>query len=356
MINRLSFLLQILLVTFISSSSYIIRNAVGKSQRISSSVQTILVDETLTNKVDRLEWKESGYLSWEWRGNKINYVEAGDASKPVLLLIHGFGASVYHWRYNIPVLASEYHVFALDMIGFGLSDKPIIDYNSEVFRDQTLDFIQEVIHQSKIKNGEKIVPCVVAGNSLGGFTALYASASPLAVENNLINGCILLNAAGRFRSDQSAETKEEAKWIIKIKEIFQRFVIASSFYYTKQPARIAQVLRQVYMDKSNIDDELVQSIEFPSRNVNASEVFYRVISKSVNSMPVYIDDLLNQVKVPLFLLWGEKDPWCTPAAADRIQSLFPAALRTDIDAGHCPHDEAPNAVNNEILKFMKTIK
>lgn len=255
-------LLLYVFLILISASSYLIRNVANK-QRISSSVQvqSILVEETLNKKVDRLQWKESGYLSWEWRGNKINYIEAGNPSKPVLLLIHGFGASVYHWRYNIPVLASEYHVFALDMIGFGLSDKPIIDYNSEVFRDQTLDFIQEVIHQSKVKNGVSIAPCVVAGNSLGGFTALYASASPLAVENNLINGCILLNAAGRFRSDQpnkSADSKEEAKWIVKIKELFQRFVIATSFYYTKQPARISQVLRQVYMDKSNIDDELIQ--------------------------------------------------------------------------------------------------
>jgi pimeloyl-ACP methyl ester carboxylesterase len=62
----------------------------------------------------------------------------GDASKPPLLLIHGFGASVYHWRYNIPALSEKYHVYALDLLGFGLSDKPVQDYPAEVWKDQVL--------------------------------------------------------------------------------------------------------------------------------------------------------------------------------------------------------------------------
>lgn len=53
------------------------------------------------------------------------------------MLIHGFGASVYHWRYNIPALVKEgYRVLALDLLGFGLSDKPIIEYSAETWRDQ----------------------------------------------------------------------------------------------------------------------------------------------------------------------------------------------------------------------------
>lgn len=57
--------------------------------------------------------------------------------QPALVLIHGFGASVYHWRYNIPALVKEgYRVLALDLLGFGLSDKPIIEYSAETWRDQ----------------------------------------------------------------------------------------------------------------------------------------------------------------------------------------------------------------------------
>ncbi len=44
----------------------------------------------------------------------------------------------------------------------------------------------------------------------------------------------------------------------------------------------------------------------------------------------------------MFLLWGEKDPWITPASADKIQRIFPAAERADILGGHCPHDDVPS--------------
>jgi len=44
---------------------------------------------------------------------------------------------------------------------------------------------------------------------------------------------------------------------------------------------------------------------------------------------------------PVLLLWGQLDPWCTPAIADRIMAFYPYATRVNVSAGHCPHDEAP---------------
>ena len=67
-------------------------------------------------------------------------------------------------------------------------------------------------------------------------------------------------------------------------------------------------------------------------------------------------DLLTKLdanKMPLLLCWGEEDPWIRPQAADKIQALYPKAIRASIDAGHCPHDEAPDAVNAAIRDFME---
>ncbi|MEL7333814.1 MAG: alpha/beta fold hydrolase, partial [Cyanobacteria bacterium J06560_2] len=62
-------------------------------------------------------------LTWDWRGYDIKYVAYGEG--PPIVLIHGFGASIGHWRKNIPVLAAAGHrVYALDLLGFGDSDKP----------------------------------------------------------------------------------------------------------------------------------------------------------------------------------------------------------------------------------------
>lgn len=58
------------------------------------------------------------------------------------------------------------------------------------------------------------------------------------------------------------------------------------------------------------------SIQYPAQNPNAPEVFYRVIAKNGNGPPVFIDDLLSTLKVPLLLLWGAKDPWIRPQVSN----------------------------------------
>jgi pimeloyl-ACP methyl ester carboxylesterase len=295
------------------------------------------------NSNDRLPWLQDGYNTWKWQGHDINYIEMGDSSKPALVLIHGFGASSYHWRYNIPVLARDYHVFAFCKLGFGLSSKPIQDYTAEVWRDQTVDFLKEIVQK----------PATLAGNSLGGFSALYAAATDEI--KPMVNGVVLMNSAGQFRIDSPALPEPENKnmFVEKIQETIKRMVIAASFIYTKQPARIAQVLRQVYpRNADNVDPELVESIKFPSLDPNAAEVFYRVITKNGSGPSVYIDDLLANMECPLLLCWGEHDPWIRPLAADKIQALYPKSTRANIDAGHCPHDENPVAVNEAVRSFM----
>jgi pimeloyl-ACP methyl ester carboxylesterase len=298
---------------------------------------------------DELPWVEKGYNTWKWKGeHDINYIELGDKSKPALVLIHGFGASSFHFRYNLPVLARDFHVFAFCKLGFGLSDKPIVDYSAEIWRDQAAAFLEEIVQK----------PAVLAGNSLGGFTSLYTAATD--GSKPLVRGVILLNSAGRFRDTISEEEtkndeEESENGILKtLQTMLQRAVISASFIITKQPARIQQILRQVYpINADNVDATLVESIRFPSLDPNAAEVFFRVITKNGNGpAKVYNDDLLENLDCPLLLCWGEYDPWIRPAAADKIQALKPSCTRVSIEAGHCPHDESPEAVNNAIRDFM----
>jgi len=312
--------------------------------------------------LESLQWRPEGTLSWEYEGHKINFVAEGlDKPGTPLVLIHGFGASAFHWRYNVPALAEERPVYALDLLGFGLSDKPLVSYSAEVWRDQVGKFIEEVV-------GTK---AVVAGNSLGGFSALYCAAE----YPKLVSGCVMLNGAGRFRPEDPEEAKaaealratvaaagqeEQESLGDKVKAILTKGVIYGSFFVTKQPARIEQVLRQVYpIDPSNVDPELVESIRFPAdTSPNCAEVFYRVITKNGSGPAAFIDDLLPKLtaaQIPLSLVWGEYDPWIRPAAADKIQRLKPDTTRVSINAGHCPHDEAPVAVNAALSGFMAEI-
>lgn len=305
---------------------------------------------------DELPWMEDGYNVWKWKGeHDINYIELGDKTKPALILIHGFGASSFHFRNNIPILARDFHVFAFCKLGFGLSDKPITDYSAEIWRDQTVDFLKEVVQK----------PAVLAGNSLGGFTSLYTAATEEV--QPLVRGLVLMNSAGRFRDANNPkgdekngdknEVEQKNEFVTMLQTMLQRAIISVSFVVTKQPKRIEQVLRQVYpIDTDRVDSKLVESIRFPSLDPNASEVFYRVITKNGNGPAnVYNDDLLEKIDCPLLLCWGEYDPWIRPAAADKIQALKPSCSRININAGHCPHDENPEAVNDAIRTFMLTL-
>lgn len=113
--------------------------------------------ETDSNGIPRLKFQEQGWNVWNWNGRRIHYIEAG-SSGPIVLLIHGYGASAYHYRYTIPALEAQgYHVFSMCLLGFGWSEKALVDYsNGKVWVEQISTFIQEVI------GGQE--PVVLAGN------------------------------------------------------------------------------------------------------------------------------------------------------------------------------------------------
>lgn len=306
-----------------------------------------LLTERDSNGVERLALQSEGWNSWSWRGHNVNWLAAGN-SGPVVLLIHGFGASVYHWRYNVPELAKSCRVYALDCLGFGWSSKPLVEYDGyTLWSDQIADFIREVVGTQ-----EKVV---LVGNSLGGYNALATAARA----PELVRGVVLLNAAGRFEEGGAEAAAIEAPppsaWaqlVDRVSSAAKRAVVFASFVFTKQPARIRQVLGQVYVSDRNIDDQLVRSISLPAQDPNAAEVFYRIITARGEAMNRLLDRLPG---TPMYLLWGEKDPWCVPARATQIQRYYPAAERTDINSGHCPHDDTPEEVNTALLRWLAAL-
>src|ERR1700692_1110808 len=100
------------------------------------------LDTVLTGEERRYPWKY-GDMFYEVKGNRN--------AKP-LLLVHGFGpgASSYEWRKNVDVLAENFRVFIIDLLGYGLSDRPTADYNAETFADLINDFIKEVVGKPAI--------------------------------------------------------------------------------------------------------------------------------------------------------------------------------------------------------------
>ncbi|MEH2336681.1 alpha/beta fold hydrolase [Nostoc sp.] len=294
---------------------------------------------------------------WQWRGHNVYYVRAGEkqSQRPPLLLVHGFGASTDHWRKNITGLCQNFEVFAIDLLGFGRSAKPKLQYSGDLWRDQLHDFIREVIGQK----------AVLAGNSLGGYAGLCVAAQC----PDSAAGLVLLNSAGPFSESQPTSEPEALQSEIQppkqpttlqkllgdsTKWIFQQPLAQSLlFQYVRQRWVIRQTLEKVYLDKSAITDQLVEEISRPAYDSGAMEVFVSVFSTPQGEK---VDVLLKQLTCPLLMLWGEADPWMNARErSQKFRQYYPKLTEHFLTAGHCPHDEVPDRVNQLLGDWVLSI-
>lgn len=282
---------------------------------------------------------------WEWRGQQVYYVKAGEKSsdRPPLLLIHGFGASTDHWRKNIIGLSNEFEVWAIDLLGFGRSAKPDWQYSGDLWRDQLHEFITEVIGQ----------PAVLVGNSLGGYAALcVASQRPSSAA-----GLVLVNSAGPFTDLKATPPKTDPIREVMgavTRSLFQQdWASYLLFQYVRQKSLIRKTLKKVYLDQSAVTDRLVEEIYQPSCDPGAPKVFASVFRTPQGER---VDVLLGQLACPLLMLWGEADPWIN--ARDRgakFREYYPQLTEYYLQAGHCPHDEVPDQVNELLRSWVKAL-
>jgi len=292
--------------------------------------------------------KNNANYSWNFLNYPIHTISAksdDSSSKFAILLIHGFGASTDHWRFNIPALSSKFEVHAIDLLGFGKSPKPNdVEYSGSLWKDQVVAYVKEVIQK----------PTVIVGNSLGGYAALAAGAEL----NELSAGIILLNAAGYFSEEKLGKKNMLQTSIETVAGIFLKNIVLQRLIFEnmRNPKNIRKTLNQVYVDKKNVDDYLVDSIRNPSLDIGAFNVFRSVFNPS-GPQGEPLDLLFKKLSAPLLLLWGSKDPWMnTPKKRDLYKKYTPEnTTEVMLDAGHCPHDEIPDQVNNHILDWLKLI-
>jgi pimeloyl-ACP methyl ester carboxylesterase len=279
---------------------------------------------------------------WQWRGQAIYYVRAGERhpQRPPILLIHGFGASTDHWRKNIAELQEDFEVWAIDILGFGRSAKPAWEYSGDLWRDQLHDFITEVIGQ----------PAVLVGNSLGGYSALCVAAQ----RPSSAAGLVLLNCAGPFTdTDTNPQPVNPFKKIVGevAKSTFtQSWASFLLFQYVRRRSVIRSVLQKVYVDQTAVTEQLIEEIYRPSCDPGAPAVFASVFKTPQGEK---LDVLLEQLTCPLLMLWGALDPWMNAKTrAPKFRQHYPQLTEHYLEAGHCPHDEVPEQVNTLIRSWL----
>jgi pimeloyl-ACP methyl ester carboxylesterase len=284
------------------------------------------------------------YRDWYFRGWRSHYgfrrSQNADLTKPPILLIHGFGAAIDHWRGNIPALAENHTVYAIDLLGFGNSEKPPTRYSIHLWVEQVFHFWQKFIK----------VPMVIIGNSIGSLVAAIAASH----HPEIASGVVVISLPD-IEAFNNMVPKALQPIERTVKAIVSAVLVKPLFHLIRQPFMIRIVLKWiVYCDRSRVDAELVEIIAKPARDRQAAEAFLR-LNRSINQ-PNYspsLTEALEQLQAPLLILWGSCDRLIPPSEGKRLVKYAPEATLMYLEGmGHCAHDENPERVNHEILTWL----
>lgn len=255
-------------------------------------------------------------------GFKLHYLEAGKGS-PIVLL-HGLGGDGSRWAPNIAPLANDFHVFALDQIGFGQSDKPLANYHTGMLAEFLVDFLKAV----------NVPRASLVGNSMGAGVALYTAVHfPQVVDR------IVLADGGGFRA--AAATAP----VPPTAEALRRRQLQNSV--TREETR--EFFKILFHDKSRVTDRMVDE----QLAMRLRSAFTITKMQEAGDRGALTEQDVRSVKAPTLILWGKYDELANPAGADRLERAIPGARKIIIDdCGHMPQLEKADEFNRLVRDFL----
>lgn len=257
------------------------------------------LDTVLTGEERRYPWKY-GDMFYEVKGSR-------DA-KP-LVLIHSFGpgASSYEWRKNVDALAEQFRVYTLDLMGFGLSDRPAIDYTSETFTDLIGDFIKEVIGK----------PAIVVAHGLPcAYVITDAYRRPQSFER------LVLLAPPPTMLQETVPGPLDTAW----KNVL-RLPVVGQFIYNLINSRRAirdYYEEQGYHNPGLVTEELIEYIFTSAHQENAR---YAIASSLSNNLSLDVHEALARLQIPVMAVWGRESVLTPSEASAAFKRVNP---RTEI--------------------------
>lgn len=281
-----------------------------------------------SNKIQKSQF----FWSWETPDGILNihYVEKGTGSKHIMLL-HGFASYSYTWRNIIdPLVENGYHVWAIDLLGFGLSDKPeYATYGFDLFISQINEFM----------NAKQIPKAHFIGNSMGGGLSLGMGI----FYSDRVNSLVLIDALGY---------PFELPYYFKIPKTVGKF--GKPFM---SQMIVHHILRQVVYDHKKITQDQIEAYILPFKNSGGYEAMVNTLKNFDNWKIEELSQQFRKIQVPIFIIWGDKDTLLPIEQYQNFVQDFPQADHLLIpDCGHIPQEECPEPVISAILNFYKSIE
>ncbi|MGE5242627.1 MAG: alpha/beta fold hydrolase [Betaproteobacteria bacterium] len=257
---------------------------------------------------------------------KLHYLEAGQG--PPVILLHGLGGDGSRWGPNITPLAKDFHVFALDQIGFGQSDKPLANYHTGMLADFLAGFMKAV----------NLPKASLVGNSMGASVALY-----MAVHYPQLVDRIVLADGGGYRSPGPAAPRRAPTAADIHRRQIQNGVTHEE---TKEFFRV------LFHNKDLVTDQMVDA-QLPMR-LRSAFAISKIQEAGEKGLGSLTEAEVRGVKAPTLIVWGRYDELANPAGADRLERAIPGAKKVMVDdCGHMPQLEKPEVFNRLVRDFLK---
>jgi 4,5:9,10-diseco-3-hydroxy-5,9,17-trioxoandrosta-1(10),2-diene-4-oate hydrolase len=263
-------------------------------------------------------------------GLRLRYADAGDG--PVVVLVHGIATSLESWRFTAEALAREFRVLALDLPGFGLSERPM-----------TLPTLEETADlMARFLDGLGIPRASFVGNSLGGLVSLETALR----HPDRVDRLVLANSLGLGREIGAFWRLIAVEPIGRLLAELNRWAAlrgkANLFYDPRDEPEIVALTRE-WVARPDLVDTLVGAVRAGLSPRGQRPEIVRL-------------DRLPQLSIPTLLVWGRRDPIFPVSHGERAQRLIPdARLVVFENCGHCPQIESPLEFNRVALEFLGSL-
>ncbi|MGM3306559.1 alpha/beta fold hydrolase [Anabaena sp. WFMT] len=251
------------------------------------------------------------------------YIQQGSGGIPILL-IHGFDSSILEFRRLLPLLAEENETWAVDLLGFGFTDRLAgIDYSPIAIKTHLYSFWKTLINQ----------PVILVGASMGGAAAIDFTLTYPEVVQKLV----LIDSAG-------------LKGGSALSKLMFAPLYSLAAEFLRNPKVRDRICRTAYNNPSLISADALCCGELHLKMPNWNQALI-TFTKSGGYTAFKLQQLA-QIRQPTLILWGDNDKILGTGDAKKFQKAIPKSQLIWIqDCGHIPHLEQPQITAQHILEF-----
>ena len=249
-------------------------------------------------------------------GNSVRYLES-TGSGETLFLVHGLGASAERWSFVAPMFERRYRLIIPDLIGYGRSDKPVVDYTPEFLAE----FVKSLLGCLGVEHTHMM------GSSMGGQVAAVFAAE----NTRMVDRLVLTSPSGMMERTTPA---------------LNAYIMAA-LYPSKSTVRESFIEMSA---SSEADPEIVDSFIRRMTQPNAKMAFMSSLLGLKNSR---LDGRLGRIAAPTLVVWGSHDPVIPiPHAAEFVAAIPGCRFYRMEGSGHTPFVDSPAKFARAVLDFL----